>query len=247
MARVLNNLGIEAYFESRWVEASEFYLEALDVAQGTGDVVLAATAAINSAEILSDQGEWSQATALLAGAQRNYTAVGYTPGVAASMLFAGVASCRDGRYADAESSFTTARGLLRRLKMVDLLDELDARELELELLRGNGSVARCLELADRFGPDHQCTPRVRRLLGLAQHLAGETEEAVSTLLQVVGMTPAGSFEQSQTFLALAWVAPDAPDADSWRAEAQRVSDSLGIHRPPPLPPMTAAATVAVGW
>lgn len=237
MARVLINLGIEAYFQSRWDEASDLYLEALDVAQRTGDVVLAATAAINSAEILSDQGEWGQASELLAGAQRNYTAVGYTPGIAASMLFDGVAACRDGRFAEAQTSFTSARGLLYRLKMVDLLDELDARELELDLLRGDASVAQCHELADRFGPDHQCTPRVRRLLGIAQQLDGDTERAVSTLLEVVDMTPAGSFEQSQTFLALAWAAPDAGDADGWRAEAARINVSLGIRRPPPMPPM----------
>src|SRR5204863_1807882 len=55
-ARVLNVLGIEAYFEGRWDEAMSFYRRCKDVSVRAGDVVVAATATNNEAEIVSDQG-----------------------------------------------------------------------------------------------------------------------------------------------------------------------------------------------
>ncbi len=127
MARTLINLGVEAYFGGDWDLASQRYLEALEVAQRSGSVVLAANAAINSAEVLADQGEWQRSIDLIDDAIRNYEAVGYAPGVAAADLFAGVAAMRDGQVANARERFDRAHSALAALGMDELLEDLATR------------------------------------------------------------------------------------------------------------------------
>ena len=135
LARTLTNAGIEAYFRGQWTEAAERYLEALESAQRAGSIVPAATAAINSAEILCDQGEWDRALGLFDGAVRNYEAVGYQPGIGAANLFSAVAAMRSGRLDDAARRLDVAEALLTDLAMTEWLDDLATRRSELALLR----------------------------------------------------------------------------------------------------------------
>jgi tetratricopeptide (TPR) repeat protein len=235
MARVLINLGIEAYFASDWSTASEHYLSALELAQRTGSVVLAATAAINSAEILSDQGDWARATELLDSARRNYSAVGYSAGIAAASLFAAVAAMRDGRLDEARSRLDVARDLLGRLGMAEMVDELDGRELELDALMGTATIERCRTLETRFGLDHPSTARVKRTRGILEHLAGRDDDATATLLDAVALDATPGLERALTLRALEQVAPIAPEADRWHDEADAILSTLGVRRVPPLP------------
>ena len=198
MARTLINLGIEAYFSSNWSDASARYLEALDIAERSGSVVLAANAAINSAEVLSDQGAWGRAIDLLEGALRNYRAVGYSAGIAAATLFAGVAESRDGRFDDAAQRLASARSLLEELGMGEMIDELDTRQLELNVLVGGASADACDELADRLGAGHPYTVRVVRAKGVLQHLAGAQAAAMCTLLEALGLPSSEGFERALT-------------------------------------------------
>jgi tetratricopeptide (TPR) repeat protein len=54
-ANVLNNLGIDAYYEGRWEDALDHYEQSRRLRERIGDVVGAATIVGNIAEILSDQ------------------------------------------------------------------------------------------------------------------------------------------------------------------------------------------------
>ncbi len=239
MARVLINLGIEAYFSSRWDEAGARYLEALDLAQRAGSVVLAATAAINSAEVLSDQGDWARAIELLESAHRNYAAVGYRAGVAATELFSGVAAMRDGRLDEARRQLGSARVLLVTLGMADMVDEVDSRLLELDLLAGRPVAATASELLTRLGATHHCAARVVRAGALDAHLAGDTVGAERALRDALEAGPDHGLERSLTLRALATVAPAGAEARSWIDEAEAIDRALGVRRSPPLLPVSA--------
>jgi class 3 adenylate cyclase/tetratricopeptide (TPR) repeat protein len=239
MARVLINLGIEAYFSSRWDDAGARYLEALDLAQRSGSVVLAATAAINSAEVLSDQGDWARAIELLESAHRNYAAVGYSAGVAATELFSGVAAMRDGRLEEARRQLDTARVLLVELGMADMVDEVDSRLVELDLLAGRPVAAVASELLARLGATHRCAARVLRAGALDAFLAGDTSDAERTLRVALAAGPDHGLERSLTLRALVAVVPSSDDAGAWLDEAGAIDRSLGVRQSPPLLPASS--------
>ena len=109
MARTSINLGVEAYYASRWSDAAQHYLDALDAAERAGSAVLSSGAALNTAEVLSDQGHWDQALELFDRALRNYRAIGYAVGIAAAHLFSAVASMRLGRLDEAAVTLDVAR------------------------------------------------------------------------------------------------------------------------------------------
>lgn len=230
-ARILANLGIDAYFSGDWDTASRYYLEALELAQRGGNVVQAATAAINNAEILSDQGHWSRAVELCDGALRNYEAVGYSAGIAASLLFSGTAALRAGWFDDAAHRLERAHALLERLGMVDLHDEVEARVLELHARQGIATVEECLALAARFGRDHSCHVRVLRARALVEHRLGV--EAEPTLREALAVGPSTGYERALTLHALRTVRPDAVEATEWQAEADATFRTLGVVAVPP--------------
>jgi class 3 adenylate cyclase/tetratricopeptide (TPR) repeat protein len=232
VARVLVNLGIEAYFGADWTEASRCYLEALEVADRSGNVVMAATAGINSAEILSDQGSWLQAIELLDSAHRNYEAVGYTAGIAASSLFAGIAAKRATQFELAEERFEAARSDLERLGMAEMIDELDAHVLDLRARTGTIGRSDCDAMIERFGRGHGCTPRVLRARAVIEHRAGFDPEP--TLKDALRLTPTASFERALTLDALAALVPTSALAEQWRDEADHTFQALGVHTPPPV-------------
>ena len=232
MARVLINLGIDAYFTADWTEASKCYLEALEVAERSGNVVMAATAAINSAEILSDQGAWHQAIDLLESAHRNYEAVGYTAGIAASTLFTAIAAKRVGGLERADALFQSARADLERLSMADMIDELDAHHTDLQARTGAATTDDCDSLIGRLGRGHSCIPRVLRARALIQQRQADDPEP--TLREALRLTPTASFERALTLHALATMLPDSPMAEEWRDEADHTFQALGVHTPPPV-------------
>lgn len=234
LARTLTNLGVEAYYADRWSDANRYYSDALVAAQRAGAVVPAATAAINSAEVLSDQGDWERALILFDDAIRNYQAVGYEPGVAAASLFAAVAAMRDGRLDEAASRFARARADLVRHGMSEWIDDLDSRRLEFDVLAGRRCTNEADELLGRLGPASPFRVRALRAAGLAHHEAGDEDRARDLLLQSFEESSPG-FEQALTMLALALVRHDDA-AGVFERRATEMLDELGVRRPPPMRP-----------
>src|SRR5690606_30711572 len=99
------------------------YLEAAETAYVAGGVVLGGTAAMNSAEILADQGQWSRALDLFDDARRNFAAVGYPVGEAAALLFSSVPAMRAGHLDAADERLRDATERLRRLGVTELVDD----------------------------------------------------------------------------------------------------------------------------
>jgi hypothetical protein len=160
-------------------------------------------------------------------------------------MFAGIAAMRSGRLDEAAEQMASARQLLETLHMTEMIDELDSRELELELRRGTVSRERCDELVGRFGHDHPCGPRVRRVRGIAEHLAGNHESARVTLTDTLAACPAGGFERALTLRALLLVAPADELAPSWGAEATAIEQALGVVVPAPFVDSGATAASSI--
>jgi tetratricopeptide (TPR) repeat protein len=234
LARTLTNMGIEAYFAGRWDDASKLYLDALEAANRAGSVVPAATAAINSAEVLSDQGHWDQALELFGSANRNYEAVGYLPGVAATTLFSAVAMMRSGNLDVAGSRLDAARQLLGTLQMPEWLDDLACRQVELELLSGRVPVSESRALIDRFDTSHPFRARALRVHGLALIASGEQTIGLEALRAALDADPSAGFERALTLRAVALATPGSSDANAALNEAETICRTLGVRRPPPL-------------
>lgn len=231
-ARVLTNLGIEAYFADRWTDAGTSYLESLDAAERAGTVVPAATAAINSAEILSDQGDWARAMELFDAAIRNYRAVGYPAGIAAATLFWAVAAMRAGDLVVADERLASAREQLEDLGMAEWVDDLDSRRLELDVLRGTAVPDDGVRLLERFGAGHPFRVRVLRAVALTCVGHGDHAGARAALDEALASAPRG-FERALTLLAAARTV-EGERAQELSDEADAILGELGVSRPPPL-------------
>ena len=232
-ARTLINLGVEAYYESRWTDAAQSYLEAIDEAERTGSSVLSSNAALNSAEILCDQGHWERSLTLFDDAIRNYDAIGYPMGTAAARLFSSVAAMRMGRLDLADQRLGAARSAITALG-TDLADDLDSRQLELDLLAGSAGVGQCRLLHDHFGPGHPLRARTGRCLAAALMNDGDDEAAAEVLTAELASPSCSGFERALLCHTLLQVSPNRPDARNRHDEMQAIFASLGIVRVPPL-------------
>ncbi len=234
--RTLINLGIGAYFTGQWTEASERYLEATETGRLASSVVLAETAAINSAEILSDQGHWERAIVLFEDARRNWEAVGYPVGVGAATSFLAVAQMRAGQLDDALVSLKSAREALEAIGLAELVDDVRAREIEWWLLAGEPAAAPASELIDEFGEQHPLAPRVFRTLGLGQAIAGDESAAVESLTTSIALAGTDTYDGALSHHAFAMALPDHPDAAEHAEHADAVFVRLDVIKPPPVLP-----------
>ena len=182
-ARTLINLGVEAYFDSDWETASTRYLEALQLADRSGGVVLAATAAINGAEILSDQGvvhasdravRWRSAELrggrVSARCRSHHALLGRRPDVA-----------RRSRRGPDPVRCRGEDGNLTELGMSEWVDDLDTRAIEADVLAGEPDFERIQALSERLGTGHPFALRVDRTRALERFVAGEATSARTSL------------------------------------------------------------------
>ena len=233
MARTSINLGVEAYYASRWSDAAQHYLDAMEEAERAGSAVLSSGAALNTAEVLSDQGHWEQALELFDRALRNYRATGYNVGNAAASLFSAVAATRLRHLDDAATTLEVARAEITELGQ-ELTDDLDSRHLELDVLARRARVEDCARLNDRFGTDHPLRSRVIRCQAIVLLERGEAEAARNLLEADLGRGEVDGFERALSLRALALTLGPGPAARSHVDEADAIFARLGVVHPPPL-------------
>ncbi len=232
-ARTLINLGVEAYYQSRWDDAAVYYTEAIDAAERAGSSVLSSGAALNSAEVLCDQGYWEQSLALFDAAIRNYEAIAYPVGIVAARLYSSVAAMRMGDTGIAEQRIESARSAMTTLGL-DLTDDLDSRRLELQTLCGAASEQECAALHDRLGEGHPLRSRVARCWSMAVLAHGDSERA-ATILETELATPGCTgYERALTLDAALRAAPRSSQHALRRAEMAQTFAALGVVQPPPL-------------
>jgi predicted ATPase len=232
-ANVLNNLGVNAYYEGRWEDALVLYERSRVARERVGDEVGAATAANNIAEILSDQGKLTRAETLFLDAQAVWRASGYPVGVAVATGNLGRAAARTGRLDE---------GLRRLRKALDLFLKIgaDALALETELriaevLLGIGRSVEAWESSTHALNDQHCDA----LLAVTAHRL-----RASAMLQTGGVDRGlgilhDALQQGRSLTALYEVAlclellaqHETSDRPERRAEAAAIFARLGVAAP----------------
>jgi tetratricopeptide (TPR) repeat protein len=242
MGTVLNNLGVDAYFEGRWDDALDLYRRGQDARERAGDVVNAAASVNNIGEIRSDQGHLDEAERLFRTAHDIASATGYQVLRLLTISNLGRAAARSGRFVDGRRLLEEARDGFQKLGAASFVLETKAREAELAIFAGDHGLA--LEIADdalvalpRLGGNAGVEAMLLRQRGLALLQAGRPSEAGTPLvasLQAARLVN-GQFEVALTLLALASLSRTlGKDFHSTLAEGRALLDQLGVVRPPPI-------------
>jgi class 3 adenylate cyclase/tetratricopeptide (TPR) repeat protein len=181
--RVLNNMGIEAYYEGRWDESLELYERSRELRRRTGDVTEVALQTNNIGEILSDQGKLAEAENLFKQAMAVADAAGHelTSAVVRSNL--GRAAARAGRFDEASELLEAALANLREMRAGTVAIETEARLAELEALRARPveAILRAqapLTAAREAGGLAYVEALLHRVIGMAHTQLGETAAAL---------------------------------------------------------------------
>ena len=229
-ARVLNNLGIESYYEGRWDEALDLYERSRELRRRTGDVTEVALQTNNIAEILSDQGHLDEAAELFGQAQQVADAAGSELISVVAQSNLGRVAGRAGRYEDAERLLEAALARFREMGAMFTV-ETEARLAELEALRGRPAEAILraqapLSSARDAGGMAPVEALLYRVIGMAHVQLGEPAaalEAFETSLRVARHADA-PYEVALTLQERALLTQSAEDA----AEAQEIFTGLGV-------------------
>jgi tetratricopeptide (TPR) repeat protein len=232
LSSLLNNVGIEAYFDGRWDEAGELYRRSGGVSQRAGDVVNVARAQNNEAEILVDQGRLDEARALLEEALRTWRAAGYGVGIGLATSNLGRVAALAGRFAEAEVMLREALAQFEQLGAESIVLDTRARLAECFVLAGRHSDALAFlrpHLAEAELPQRSL---IERLAGYAvfQSRAGFAKAKPHFDASLEAARAAGAqYEIALTLRALA----DTGGFDS--SEADTMLQRLGVVSLPSVP------------
>lgn len=238
-ATVLNNLGIDAYFEGRWDEALELYERSRDLHRRSGNIVLEAVSVNNIGEILSDRGALSEATAAFKEALGTWRWANYPIGSALATSNLGRAALRAGELDSAAELLIDAIKQFEDLGADSLAAETLVRRIELAVAAHRPEAAMALTEQAMALPalNEGPTPLLAmalRLKGQAQAQAGNYEQARMALERSVGTARAckADYELAQSLVELetACAALDVlrPARDRHMQQAQEILARLGI-------------------
>jgi class 3 adenylate cyclase/tetratricopeptide (TPR) repeat protein len=223
---VLNNLGIEAYFEGRWDEAVDLYRRSRDAKARAGDIANAATQSNNEAEVLSDQGRIAEAERLLRDALRVWSAAGYQIGVALATSNLGRAAARAGRHDEGLELLERAAALFERIRAGGYVDETRAVASE------------TLARVRRESEQSVLAAQLERTLAWAALIDGVPSAAAAHVAASLREARAlGAAYEVATSLETAATLPDRSPADIARdrAEAASIFETLGVLSVPAVP------------
>jgi class 3 adenylate cyclase/tetratricopeptide (TPR) repeat protein len=143
-AKALNQLGIRAYFEGRWVDALAYYQRAAQTFGRVGDQWNAAIAACNVGEILSDQGHYAESDDVARPALRVLQASGALSETAFALSVLGRTAARAGRLAEARDLLDAAKAGYQRAGERGEELSTDVRIAECLVLAGQNAAAETL-------------------------------------------------------------------------------------------------------
>jgi class 3 adenylate cyclase/tetratricopeptide (TPR) repeat protein len=243
MGTVLNNLGVDAYFEGRWDDALALYRRGQEARERAGDVVNAAASVNNIGEIRSDQGHLDEAERLFRTAHDIASATGYQVLRLLTISNLGRAAARSGRFVDSRRLLNEALEGFQKLGAASFILETKAREAELAIYAGDHALA--LEIVDhalvalpRLGGNASLEAMLLRQRGLALLQAERPSEAAAPLhasLKAARLVN-GQFEVALTLLALAWLSRTVgKDFHATLVESQAFLEQLGVVRTPQIP------------
>jgi class 3 adenylate cyclase/tetratricopeptide (TPR) repeat protein len=236
-AKVLTNLGTDAYFEGNWDEALTCYKRSLTVAQEAGDVVYAATAKNNIAEIHSDQGRLEDARPGFDEALRTFRASKHF-GVPLVVGNLGRLAARAGRFDEAHELLRESLEASRRLGADSWVVDAHARAAECHVFAGEYKEALALDdVLTAASGSGALGAMIERVLGYAHLQARDRDAGSARLRRSLEIAEAidARYEIALTLKAMA----DAGlgDVDAQRARANDIFSALDVVSvpEPPLP------------
>jgi len=249
-ANVLNNLGIDAYYEGKWNEALDLYRRSREAQEKAGNLIFAADADNNIAEILSDQGRLDEAEELFRQALTTYRAARYPMGEAFATSNLGRAAARAGRMDEAMQLLEEALRRFTEIGDENLELETEARVIEALVLAGEGerAASRGREVMRRLGRSGPPVVRAMLLRSLAYAAVqrGDLDEARELLDASRGLArEAGArYEFALTLQALGRVLQllGEPGREAVGEEASSIFDRLGVVATPDVPLPSPVAT-----
>ncbi len=236
-ATVLNNLGIDYYYEGDWTRSLDVYELSRVLFERTGDVTSVAMAMNNIAEILSDQGQLDEAQRLFEEVRETADQAGNRFLALLARLNLGRAAARAGRFDEADALLAEALEGFHEIHAASFEQETHARIAEAAVLAGGGERAlREADVAELVGESNApplLLAILHRVRGCAHLLAGRPKEAAAELDR--------SLEEARAIGALHEVAFSLqvrsllPGHEADTAEAQGLFDALKIERVAELP------------
>jgi class 3 adenylate cyclase/tetratricopeptide (TPR) repeat protein len=237
-ANVLNNLGIDAYYEGRWGDALDLYERSQTLRERIGDVVGAATIANNIGEIKSDQGHFDAAEELFNEAREVCVRAGARFLAALAVSNLGRLAARMGRFDKAEELLEGALAEFREVNARNFVVETDARLAEKAVLAGDAADAlrRCdeaLSAAAEGGGSAVLSAMLYRIQGYALMQSEDLDGAVDALAEsrrcADAASDAESYELALTLEAAGRLAGlrGEPDGGA-RERSERIFRHLGV-------------------
>ena len=179
---ILNNLGVIAYRQGRWIESVDLYERARQVWERAGDRWSAAFAVVNRAEVLLDQGRLAEAEPLMKESLRIARASKSGSRIAEMARYNGTLLARGGRFDEARLLLAEAREEFERSGERGEVLVTEARIAESLVFEGAAGealalVARTLARAETFEGIFVLVPTLERIRGQALMQLGRLEEA----------------------------------------------------------------------
>lgn len=237
IAKVLNNLGIGAYYVGDWDEAADLYARGRVAARAAGDPVTTALLDNNTGEIRSDQGRLDEAGALFEEAAIRWGGAGFEIGTALVESNLGRLAVRRGDAPAGLERLATAVDRLMAIGAQHLVAEARARVAEGRLVAGAFEEARSVAIAllDEVGGEAWAGPvklLAGRVVAHAQALAGDVDAARQRLRSIADAAAAdgAAYEEALALEALGRLG----DVSAATEAATRFS-RLGATQPPTLP------------
>jgi class 3 adenylate cyclase/tetratricopeptide (TPR) repeat protein len=137
LAKVHNNLGVEAYLQCRWDDAVEHYKRSLEFEEQDANEVGAALSDANIAEVLIDQGRWEEARTRLVRALRTFQAQEFGLGEVETLKHLALLEARVGTPAAGEERLVRAREVIAAMGAESLVPDLLAFGAEVAVLAGD--------------------------------------------------------------------------------------------------------------
>ena len=249
VASMLNFLGGFAYWRGRWTEALDYYSQAQEMVERTGNAVMDAFCRNNIAEIALDQGRLEESERLFGEALAIWRAAEYRSVIAS-------ATCNLARLAAARGAFDQAlRGFDDAAAQADHVGgqaeirEIRARTAECLLLAGDHDAALAMadhlleqiRTSDGVPPQKPLLERIRGVVFLGRGAIDEARSALEASLEAAGAREAG-YEVALTLKVLAEVdrRSGRGDPDKAESESDAILAALGVQWLPDKVPLPVA-------
>ena len=220
-SKVLNVLGVRAYYRGDWTTAAALYNQARIAADAAGDVVGAAIEAANAAEVLIDQGRSAEARPLVHEALRVFEASENPYLVAFVTGFAGRIAQQEG---DPDAAITAFRAAAEGFAALDEVDSaVDARVRLAEASIDAGAYGDADALLAALAHVAGSPRRLRQQARLAA-VEGDFDTALTLSLEAADQAESTPLERGLSLAQLAHLRPDP----AVRTEAERLLTQLGI-------------------